>query len=60
VWLTDTPVPGARMSRRTGTGSHRTVEGSPPEGAELAEPTLEDAYLLLLGKDALNDREVAA
>ena len=60
MWLTDNPVPGACMYWRTGTGRYRTVGGSPPAGAEPVEPTLEDAYLLLLGADALNHREVAA
>ena len=36
---------------RTGTGRHHVVGGRPPVGADPAEPTLEDAYLLMLGPD---------
>jgi ABC-2 type transport system ATP-binding protein len=49
VWLADAPHPAARASWRTGTGRHRNVGDAAPPGADLAEPTLEDAYLLLLG-----------
>ena len=42
-------MPDAAVSWRTGTGRHRVVGGSPPATAETAEPTLEDAYLLMLG-----------
>jgi ABC-2 type transport system ATP-binding protein len=49
VWLADGPDPAARASWRTGTGRHRNVGEAAPPGADLAEPTLEDAYLLLLG-----------
>jgi ABC-2 type transport system ATP-binding protein len=59
VWLADAPHPAARASWRTGTGRHRNVGEAAPPGAELAEPTLEDAYLLLLGNLA-RTTEVAA
>jgi ABC-2 type transport system ATP-binding protein len=49
VWLADGPDPHARASWRTGTGRHRNVGETPPEGSQSTEPTLEDAYLLLLG-----------
>jgi ABC-2 type transport system ATP-binding protein len=52
VWLCDDDVPGAAVSWRTGTGRHRVVGGARPPGAEAAEPTLEDAYLLMLGPEA--------
>ncbi len=52
VWLADEPGTDARVSWRTGTGRHHVVGGTPPPGAEPAEPTLEDAYLLMLGADA--------
>ncbi|GIG20211.1 ABC transporter ATP-binding protein [Cellulomonas chitinilytica] len=52
VWLADGPDPSARASWRTGTGRHRNVGEGAPAGAEAAEPTLEDAYLLLLGDRA--------
>jgi ABC-2 type transport system ATP-binding protein len=59
VWLADAPDPAARASWRTGTGKHRNVGEAAPPGSERAEPTLEDAYLLLLGDRALTP-EVAA
>ncbi len=51
VWLTDAPDPGARVSWRTGDGRHRHVGNAPPPGAEMTAPTLEDAYLLLVGAE---------
>ena len=57
MWLSDAPDPGARTSWRTGSGRYRNL-GSAPPGAEIAEPSLEDAYLLLRGVSA--DAEVAA
>ena len=59
VWVADTIDPSARTSWRTGTGRHRHVGEHPPTGAEQVEPTLEDAYLLLLG-DRARTTEVAA
>jgi len=38
------------VSWRTGTGRYRNVGGRVRDGAEHAEPTLEDAYLLLRGR----------
>jgi len=52
VWLADAPDPAARASWRTGTGRHRNVGEAAPDGAEPTDPTLEDAYLLLLGTGA--------
>jgi ABC-2 type transport system ATP-binding protein len=52
VWLADEPGDDALVSWRTGTGRHHVVGGTPPVGADLTEPTLEDAYLLMLGPDA--------
>jgi ABC-2 type transport system ATP-binding protein len=52
VWLADEPGDDALVSWRTGTGRHHVVGGRPPVGADAAEPTLEDAYLLMLGPDA--------
>ncbi len=50
VWLAAEPVsgPGVRRAWRTPTGWYRAI-GDPPPGAHLDEPTLEDAYLLLVG-----------
>jgi len=52
VWLCDDPVDTGVASWRTGTGRHRVVGGRRPAGADSAEPTLEDAYLLMLGDQA--------
>jgi ABC-2 type transport system ATP-binding protein len=52
VWLADDPSPDAVVSWRTGTGRHHVVGGPPPPGAVPAEPSLEDAYLLMLGAEA--------
>ena len=49
VWSSTTPDPTARLSWRTGTGEHRLI-GDPPSGSTLVEPTIEDAYLLLIGR----------
>ncbi len=49
VWTSHDPDPSARLSWRTGDGSYRLI-GDPPRKADLLEPTLEDAYLLLLGR----------
>jgi ABC-2 type transport system ATP-binding protein len=48
VWLDDRPDPRATVSWRTGDGRHRNV-GTPPAGAELLAPTVQDGYLLLNG-----------
>ncbi|KGN33791.1 ABC transporter ATP-binding protein [Knoellia sinensis KCTC 19936] len=60
VWLADVESPNALSSWRTGTGRFRHVAMDAPQGVELAEPTLEDAYLLLRGgeRDSV-DMEVA-
>jgi ABC-2 type transport system ATP-binding protein len=57
VWLAEERSPEARLSWRTGDGRHRHI-GDPPPGARLVAPTIEDAYLLLLGRRAAG--EVAA
>jgi ABC-2 type transport system ATP-binding protein len=56
VWSADGPAPDSVVSWRTGTGKHHVVGGRPPPGAVPAEPTLEDAYLLMLGADARSAR----
>ncbi|NGO70156.1 ATP-binding cassette domain-containing protein [Streptomyces boncukensis] len=48
VWFSTERDPRAAAGWRTGRGTYRNI-GSPPEGARLAEPSLEDGYLLLLG-----------
>jgi ABC-2 type transport system ATP-binding protein len=49
VWMADEPDGTALAHWRTGTGRYRHVGQAPP-GAELVEPTLEDAYLLMRGE----------
>jgi ABC-2 type transport system ATP-binding protein len=46
VWTAPAPDAAALAQWRTGTGVFRHV-GTPPPGADLVEPTLEDAYLLM-------------
>lgn len=60
VWLADTEQAGGLSSWRTGTGRYRHVAATAPAGAELAEPTLEDAYLLLRGVRRADLDEVTA
>jgi ABC-2 type transport system ATP-binding protein len=47
VWLADEPDPAAKVSWRTGTGRYRNVGTHVRDDVEYAEPSLEDAYLLL-------------
>jgi ABC-2 type transport system ATP-binding protein len=49
VWRADAADSRALLSWRTGVGDVRMV-GDPPAGAALVEPTIEDGYLLLLGR----------
>jgi ABC-2 type transport system ATP-binding protein len=51
VWLGRESAAGAQLSWRTGTGQHRML-GDPPDCADLVPPTLEDGYLLLVGRAA--------
>jgi ABC-2 type transport system ATP-binding protein len=51
VWMAAERDPGARHAWRTGTGRWRNV-GDPPSAAETVEPSVEDAYLLLVGDRA--------
>jgi ABC-2 type transport system ATP-binding protein len=51
VWIDSAPrrdVPGVLRSWRLPSGAYRCI-GDPPSGVVLDEPTLEDAYLLLVG-----------
>ena len=59
VWEGATRDAGARLAWRTGDGALRQV-GEPPAGAQLVEPSLEDGYLLLVGRADLPVEEVAA
>lgn len=51
VWRGDERSPNALLAWRTGTSQHRNIGDVPPVGAELVSPTIEDAYLLLVGDD---------
>jgi ABC-2 type transport system ATP-binding protein len=51
VWLDDVRDPRALAGWRVGAGHYHHI-GDPPSGAELIDPTIEDAYLLLLGPSA--------
>ncbi len=57
VWLGDRPDAGTHLSWRTGTGQHRML-GNPPPGAQIVAPTLEDGYLLLVGRAAKGPKEL--
>ncbi len=52
VWRSDAREPGADLAWIAGDGSTRPI-GRPPAGAELVVPTVEDAYLVLVGAKAL-------
>jgi ABC-2 type transport system ATP-binding protein len=52
VWTDAHRAPTALAAWRTGDGTYRNV-GAPPPGADLVAPTLEDAYLLLVGQPEL-------
>ena len=49
AWYSATRDPRAQLAWRLGDGRYRNL-GDPPAGAEPAEPTLEDGYLLLVGR----------
>ncbi len=51
VWVDDDKDPRAVAGWRVGAGHYHHI-GDPPAGAELVDPTIEDAYLLLLGPQA--------
>jgi ABC-2 type transport system ATP-binding protein len=52
VWLTTEPAGQAVLTWRMADGRFRNL-GHPPVGAELAVPTIDDAYLVLAGRNAL-------
>jgi ABC-2 type transport system ATP-binding protein len=58
VWLSTERSPAARLAWRTADGDVRNIGDEVPTGARLLRPTLEDAYLLLVGEGAAS--EVAA
>jgi ABC-2 type transport system ATP-binding protein len=63
VWVDTDRDPRAYAGWRLSGGSYHHI-GDPPAGAELVDPTIEDAYLLMLGPEtgrdaALEGRDVA-
>ena len=50
VWTSDRPAPGSALSWRLGDGQYRHIGDLPP-GAVPVEPTVDDAYLLLVGAE---------
>jgi len=58
VWVAEAADARAVLSWRMGDGRHRHI-GDPPAGAELTTPTVDDAYLLMVG-GARDGREMAA
>ncbi len=54
VWRSDVREPGASLAWTAGDGSTRQI-GRPPAGADLVAPTVEDAYLVLVGAKALTE-----
>ena len=59
VWLAATRDPRAELAWVTGEGRIRHI-GDPPAGAHLVEPTVEDGYLVLAGRDARTDQKAVA
>jgi ABC-2 type transport system ATP-binding protein len=57
VWRSDVREAGAELAWVAGDGSTRQI-GEPPAGADLVEPTVEDAYRVLGGAKALTPGEV--
>ena len=58
VWLSTERSPESRLAWRTADGDVRNVGDAAPAGARVLRPTLEDAYLLLVGEGSVT--EVAA
>ena len=55
VWLAGERSPAARLAWRTAEGDVRNIGDEVPAGARPLRPTLEDAYLLLVGEGAVTD-----
>jgi ABC-2 type transport system ATP-binding protein len=53
VWLAADRDPSARLAWRTADGDVRNIGDAAPAGATPVQPTLEDAYLLLVGEAAV-------
>lgn len=59
VWMSEAREPAATVSWRTAQGRHRNI-GQPPSDADLIQPQLEDAYLLLLAESDQDTRGMVA
>ena len=59
VWLAGERDPRADLAWVTSEGRVRHI-GDPPPGAQLVEPTVEDGYLVLAGRDAHADGDALA
>jgi ABC-2 type transport system ATP-binding protein len=55
VWLAAERDPAARLAWRTADGDVRNIGDTAPAGATTVAPTLEDAYLLLVGEAAVKE-----
>lgn len=53
VWVDEHPAADAVATWRDAGGRVRSVGGTPSEGAQPAPPSVEDAYLLLVGQDGV-------
>jgi len=51
VWVSDQVDPSAKLSWIDALGQRRHI-GTPPDGATLVSPTIDDAYLLLVGRNS--------
>jgi ABC-2 type transport system ATP-binding protein len=58
VWIAAERDARARLSWRTADGRHRHIGDAPP-GATLMDPTIEDAYLLMVGERAVREESAA-
>ena len=58
VWIADERDDGALLAWRMGDGRHRHV-GTPPPGAEPVEPSIDDAYLLMVGHPSAREGAAA-
>jgi ABC-2 type transport system ATP-binding protein len=58
VWIGEVRESGALLSWRTGDGRYRHI-GQPPGGADLESPTVDDAYLLMVGQPTADAGAVA-
>jgi ABC-2 type transport system ATP-binding protein len=58
VWVADGRDDAALLAWRMGDGRYRHV-GNPPPGATLVDPTIDDAYLLMVGDPSAREGAAA-